>query len=91
MTPTQTPTGGTPTTRVKTCDAGGMAMIHRMFRSSYGEAPTLVSGVRDGDRAHAGTVADHLELMSAITRARTLGCGPPWTSAPPAVRCTSTG
>ena len=66
MTPTETPTGGAPTARVKTCDASGMAMIHRMFRSSYAEAPTLVQGVRDADRAHAATVADHLELMSGM-------------------------
>lgn len=53
-----------PSDRAKTCDASGMATIHRLFRASYGEAPDLVRGVREGDRRHAGTVADHLELLS---------------------------
>ncbi len=69
MTPTETPGGGAPATRVKTCDASGMAMIHRMFRASYAEAPGLVAGVQDGDRAHATLVADHLDLMARMLHA----------------------
>ena len=55
---------GRPDTTVKTCDASGMAMIHRLFRASYGEAPDLVRGVGDGDHRHAEAVADHLGLLS---------------------------
>jgi hypothetical protein len=55
--------------RTKTCDASGMAMIHRMFSSSYGEAPGLVRGVREGDHGHSATVADHLELLSRALHA----------------------
>jgi len=53
-----------PSDRAKTCDASGMATIHRLFRASYGEAPDLVRGVREGDRRHSGAVADHLVLLS---------------------------
>jgi len=42
-----------------------MAMIHRLFRSGYGEASDLVRRVREGDRAHAGVVANHLAMLSA--------------------------
>lgn len=48
----------------KTCDASGMAMIHRLFRAGFGEAGDLVRGVRDGDREHAAVVADQLALLS---------------------------
>ena len=48
----------------KTCDARGMAEIHRMFRAGFGEAPALVHGVADTDAAQAEIVADHLELLS---------------------------
>ncbi|WP_203581769.1 hemerythrin domain-containing protein [Microbacterium hibisci] len=48
----------------KTCDASGMAMIHRVFRAGFGEADDLVRGVRDGDHAHAAVVADQLALLS---------------------------
>ena len=58
-----------PSNQVKTCDARGMAMIHRMFRSSYGEAPDLVRGIREGDHGHSETVADHLELLSRALHA----------------------
>lgn len=65
MTENIVPTSGdVPGARVKTCDASGMAVIHRLFRSSYGEAPDLVRGVREGDREHAGVVADHIAMIS---------------------------
>ena len=48
----------------KTCDASGMAEIHRMFRAGFGEAPTLVAGVADGDVVHAEVVSDHLRMLS---------------------------
>lgn len=50
--------------KAKTCDASGMAMIHRLFRAGFGEAPDLVRGVTVGDRDHAAVVADHLALLS---------------------------
>lgn len=48
----------------KTCDASGMIDIHRMFRRSFGEAPSLVRGVAEGDTAHADVVATHLATTS---------------------------
>ncbi|PJJ56615.1 hemerythrin HHE cation binding domain-containing protein [Mumia flava] len=48
----------------KTCDASGMAEIHRMFRAGFGEGPELVRGVRQGDTTHAETVARHLTMLS---------------------------
>ena len=48
----------------KTCDASGMAEIHRMFRAGFGEGPELVAGVADGDTAHADVVGDHLDMLS---------------------------
>ena len=48
----------------KTCDASGMAEIHRMFRAGFGEAPTLIAGVADGDVVHAEVVSDHLRMLS---------------------------
>ncbi|GLI26510.1 hypothetical protein ARHIZOSPH14_07520 [Agromyces rhizosphaerae] len=48
----------------KTCDARGMAEIHRMFKRGFGEGPELVRGVQGGDTAHAEAVASQLELMS---------------------------
>jgi len=56
--------GGVPDARVKTCDASGMARIHRLFRSGFGEAPDLVRGVREGDRTHAEAVANHIAMLS---------------------------
>ena len=56
--------GQAPDAKLKTCDASGMATIHRMFRSGFGEASELVRGVRDGDRRHAEAVAGHLALLS---------------------------
>lgn len=67
MSENSVPTGGGE--RVRTCDASGMAMIHRLFRSGYGEAPGLVRGVRDGDRRHAEVVAGHLGMLSAALHA----------------------
>lgn len=48
----------------KTCDASGMALIHRFFRTHFGAAPDIVRGVAAGDTAHAAAVADHLALLS---------------------------
>lgn len=48
----------------KTCDAGGMIEIHRLFRRGFGEGPDLVRGVADGDTAHAGAVATQLDTLS---------------------------
>lgn len=50
--------------RPKTCDASGMAMIHRLFRGGFSEAPDLVRGVREGDHEHARTVAEHVAMLS---------------------------
>jgi hypothetical protein len=49
----------------RTCDASGMAEIHRLYRSGFGEAPSLVRGVAAGDTAHADAVAGQLHLLSA--------------------------
>lgn len=48
-----------------TCDASGMAEIHRVFKAGFGEGPGLVRGVRDGDVAHAEIVATQLNMLSA--------------------------
>ncbi|HEY2557493.1 MAG TPA: hemerythrin domain-containing protein [Diaminobutyricibacter sp.] len=53
-----------PAGAAKTCDARGMAEIHRLFRSGFAEGPALVSGVADGDSAHADVVGDHLSMLS---------------------------
>lgn len=42
------------------CDASGMAEIHRLYKSGFGEGLSLVDGVREGDAAHAAVVAEHL-------------------------------
>ena len=55
---------GTQTGTVKICDARGMAEIHRMFRAGFGEAPSLVAGVTDGDAAQADVVGDDLAMLS---------------------------
>ena len=54
---------GTPG-ETKTCDASGMAEIHRMFRAGFGEGRTLVTGVAEADPAHADVVGDHLDMLS---------------------------
>lgn len=48
----------------RTCDASGMAEIHRLFRRGFGEGPDLVGRVAEGDTAHAAAVATQLETMS---------------------------
>lgn len=58
--------GGTPRApgAAKTCDASGMAEIHRMFRAGFGEGRALVTGVAEADAAHADVVGDHLDMLS---------------------------
>lgn len=58
------PTGDIPPGTPKTCDASGMIEIHRLFRNGFGEAPSLVRGVREGDLDHAAVVATQLETLS---------------------------
>ncbi|WP_441726795.1 hemerythrin domain-containing protein [Glaciibacter sp. 2TAF33] len=58
------PDGGVGVGGVKTCDASGMAEIHRMFRAGFDEGPALVGCVADTDAAHADIVADHLSMLS---------------------------
>ena len=55
---------GTPDAVAKTCDARGMAEIHRMFKAGFGEGRTLIEGVAEGDSVHAEVVADHLAMLS---------------------------
>ncbi|WP_438353835.1 hemerythrin domain-containing protein [Microbacterium sp. CJ88] len=65
MPATALPASGEPTPLgPKTCDARGMAEIHRLFRVGFGEAPALVAGVRPGDIAHADVVGGELDLLS---------------------------
>ena len=59
---------GSPGT-AKTCDARGMVEIHRMYRASFGEAPSLVDGVAEGDSVHADVVGDHLSMLSVSLHA----------------------
>jgi hypothetical protein len=61
------PTGDIPSG--KTCDASGMAEIHRLYQSGFGEAPDLVRGVAVGDVAHAEAVATQLDLLSVSLHA----------------------
>lgn len=56
------PSGDAPI--ANTCDASGMIEIHRMFRRSFGEGPTLVRGVAAGDIDHAEVVAVQLSTTS---------------------------
>ena len=63
------PTGGLPGGAPKTCDASGMAEIHRFYKVGFGEAPTLVKGVKEADAAHADVVGDHLALLSTSLHA----------------------
>ncbi|MGO4103372.1 hemerythrin domain-containing protein [Leifsonia sp. YAF41] len=60
---------GTGASGVKTCDASGMAEIHRMFRAGFAEGPTLVRGVAEGDAAHAENVGDYLSMLSIALHA----------------------
>ena len=64
MPATALPPSGDPPAGPKICDASGMAEIHRMFRSGFGEARALIDGVREGNTAHAGVVADHIAMLS---------------------------
>lgn len=64
MPATPLPPSGEVPTGPKTCDASGMAEIHRLFRRGFGEAPDLVRRVREGDTTHAGAVATQLETLS---------------------------
>ncbi|GAA1759067.1 hemerythrin domain-containing protein [Agromyces humatus] len=64
MPATALPPSGDLPTGAKICDASGMAEIHRMFRVGFGEARALIDGVREGNTAHAGVVADHLAMLS---------------------------
>lgn len=58
-----------PAAAAAPCRASGMAVIHRMFRTGFQEAPTLVAGVEEGDALHAAAVADHLATLSATLHA----------------------
>lgn len=69
MAATALPSRGDQPGGAKTCDASGMAEIHRLFRSGYGEAPALVRGVMAGDVAHADAVATQLHMLSASLHA----------------------
>ncbi|RXZ47612.1 hemerythrin domain-containing protein [Agromyces fucosus] len=53
-----------PANGPKTCDASGMAEIHRYFRAGFGEGRALVEGVAESDAAHADVVGDHLSMLS---------------------------
>ncbi|WP_092967189.1 hemerythrin domain-containing protein [Agromyces sp. CF514] len=64
------PSGDVPASgSAKTCDARGMAEIHRLFKVGFGEAPSLVGHVSDGDAAHAEVVGDHLAMLSTSLHA----------------------
>ena len=60
------PSGHIPSSNgeVKTCDASGMAMIHRMFKAGFGEAPGLVRDVAPGDIQRVNAIATQLNLLS---------------------------
>lgn len=53
----------------KSCDASGMAEIHRMYKHGFKEAPALVTGVKSGDLEHAKVVATQLDLLSVSLHA----------------------
>jgi hypothetical protein len=62
------PSGDVPPS-VKTCDASGMAEIHRMYKVGFGEGPSLVARVAEGDVAHAEVVAGQFDLLSSALHA----------------------
>lgn len=64
MPATPLPPSGEMPAGPKTCDASGMIEIHRMFRRGFGEAPSLVHAVPEGDQTWAGAVATQLETLS---------------------------
>ncbi|AYG05249.1 hemerythrin domain-containing protein [Gryllotalpicola protaetiae] len=63
------PSGESPLTDLKTCDARGMLEVHRAFRKGFDEAIGLIDGVSSGDTAHADVVAQQLMLMSTTLHA----------------------
>ncbi|GAA3906330.1 hemerythrin domain-containing protein [Microbacterium invictum] len=69
MAATALPPSGDQPAAPKTCDASGMARIHRLYKAGFGEAPGLVAGVRDGDAAHAAAVATQLNMLSVALHA----------------------
>ncbi|MET0813218.1 MAG: hemerythrin domain-containing protein [Microbacterium sp.] len=69
MTATPLPSSGDLPPGPRTCDASGMAEIHRMYRVGFGEGPALVRRVRPGDTAHAEVVATQLDLLSKALHA----------------------
>jgi hypothetical protein len=69
MPATPLPASGDVPQKAKTCDASGMAEIHRMYKVGFGEGPALVRGVSPGDTAHAEVVATHLDLLSVALHA----------------------
>lgn len=73
MPATALPSDGGAPLPPKTCDASGMAEIHRMFRRGFGEGPALVGGVQGGDTAHAEVVATQLAMLSVGLHAHHAG------------------
>ena len=71
-----------PASSARTCDASGMAEIHRMFRAGFGEGRMLVEAVPEGDAAQADLVGDHLDMLSVGPYA-TAFAGPPVRKAQP--------
>ncbi|MFB8388224.1 hemerythrin domain-containing protein [Microbacterium sp. NPDC055910] len=69
MAATPLPSSGAVSPEPKTCDASGMAEIHRMFLAGFREGPSLVRGVRTGNTAHAEVVATQLDLLSSALHA----------------------
>jgi hemerythrin-like domain-containing protein len=43
-----------------------MVLVHTGFRREFGLMPQLVRGVFDGDRRHAGVIADHIEFIDMV-------------------------
>lgn len=64
MPATPLPPSGDLPSGPKTCDASGMAEIHRLFRRGFDEGPDLVRRVSEGDTGHAEVVATQLETLS---------------------------
>ena len=69
MAATPLPSSGDVPAGPKTCDASGMAEIHRVYKAGFAEAPRLVKGVRAGDTTHAEVVATQLDLLSVSLHA----------------------
>jgi len=62
------PSGDQPSAP-KTCDASGMAEIHRLFTAGFAEAPRLVAGAPAGDTVRVDALATHLDMLSASLHA----------------------